>query len=198
MAAGEVWVDQFYDYCDADRPGYQAWEYYGPGMPFNSNVFMDISDFSEKDVVFRFQTQYDDNDDGGTGMGIYIDDFRIYKVSGGSFPPPFDLVGEALDQSVELSWSDLNASGTEDFQYDNNSFNNGITVTGGSAWAGERIDLAGTSTINSISVFNNNLVDTTLTISVFGQFGSLFGNESAYSTTIDVISGAWTTVEDPF
>ena len=195
VASGEVWVDQFYDYCDADRPGYQAWEHYGPGMPFNSNVFMDISDFAEKDVVFRFQTKYDDNDDGGTGMGIYIDDFRIYKVSGGSFPPPFDLVGEGLDQSVELSWSDLNASGTEDFQYDNDSFDNGITVTGGSAWAGERIDLAGTSTINSISVFNNNLADTTLTVSVFGQFGSLFGNEAAYSTTVDAVSGTWTTVD---
>jgi len=195
VASGEVWVDQFYDYCDADRPGYQAWEYYGPGMPFNSNVFMDISDFAEKDVVFRFQTQYDDNDDGGTGMGIYIDDFRIYKVSGGSFPPPFNLVGEGLNQSAELSWSDLNASGTEDFQYDNDSFNNGITVTGGSAWAGERIDLAGTSTINSISVFNNNLVDTTLTVSAFGQFGSLFGNEAAYSTTVDAAPGVWTTVD---
>ena len=27
VASGEVWVDQFYDYCDADRPGYQAWEH---------------------------------------------------------------------------------------------------------------------------------------------------------------------------
>jgi len=195
VASGEVWVDMFYDYCDADRPGYQAWEHYVPGMPFNGNVFMDISDFADKDVVFRFQTRYDADDDGGMGEGLFIDDFRIYKVSGGSFPPPFNLIGESLDQSVELSWSDLNASGTEDFQYDNDSFNNGITVTGGSAWAGERIDLAGSSTINSISVFNNNLSDTTLTVSVFDQFGSLFGNDSAYSTTIDAISGVWTTVE---
>ena len=193
--SGEIWEDQFYDYCDADRPGYQAWEHYVPGMAFNGNVFMDISDFAGKDVVFRFQTQYDADDDGGAGEGLFIDDFRVYKNSGGSFPPPFDLVGEVGNESVSLTWSDLNASGTDDFIYDNDSFSNGITVTGESAWAGERIDLAGASTINSISVFNNNLTDTTITVAAYGQFGSLFGNEPAHSTTVDAVSGQWTTVD---
>jgi len=193
--SGAVWVDQFYDYSDADRPGYQQWEEYVVGMPFNGNVFMDISDFAGKDVQFRVQSRYDDNNDGGTGAGLFIDDFRVYKNSGGSFPPPFNLTGEALDQSVSLSWSDLNASGTDDFIYDNDSFSNGITVTGNSAWAGERVDLAGSSIINSISVFNMNTADTVITVAAFGQFGSLFGNEAAHSTTVNAVSGAWTTVD---
>ena len=46
-----------------------------------------------------------------------------------------------------------------------------------------------------INMTHNNLSDTTLTVSVFGQFGSLFGNEAAYSTTVDAISGSWTTVD---
>ena len=198
--AGAVWVDQFYDYGDVDRPGYQQWEQYVVGMPFNGNVFMDISDFATKDVQFRIQSRYDDNNDGGTGTGLFIDDFRIYKNSGGSFPPPFDLVGEVGNESVSLSWSDLNASGTDDFIYDNDdgtgsAFTNGITVTGESAWAGERLDLAGESTINSISIFNNNLTDTTITVGAFGQFGSLFNNEASYTTTIEAVSGQWTTVD---
>ena len=193
--SGAVWVDQFYDYCDTDRPGYQQWEHYVVGMPFNGNVFMDISDFAGKDVKFRVQSRYDADDDGGSGAGLFIDDFRIYKNSGGNFPPPFDLVGEGLNESVSLSWSDLNASGTDDFIYDNDAFSNGITVTGNSAWAGERIDLAGASTINSISIFNNNTADTTITVSAFGQFGSLFGNEASHSTSVTAVSGQWTTVD---
>ena len=193
--SGAVWVDQFYDYCDTDRPGYQQWEHYVVGMPFNGNVFMDISDFAGKDVKFRVQSRYDADDDGGSGAGLFIDDFRIYKNSGGNFPPPFDLIGEGLNESVSLSWSDLNASGTDDFIYDNDAFSNGITVTGNSAWAGERIDLAGASTINSISIFNNNTADTTITVSAFGQFGSLFGNEASHSTSVTAVSGQWTTVD---
>jgi len=193
--SGAVWVDQFYDYCDTDRPGANGWEPYMAGYPFNGNVFMDISDFAGKDVKARIQSRYDENHDGGQGGGLFIDDFRIYKVSGGSFPPPFGLTGEPGDQSADLMWSDLNASGTQDFIYDNDSFQNGITVTGESAWAGERIDLAGTSTINSISVFNNNANDTTITVAAFGQFGSLFGNEAAHSTTLAVTAGEWATVD---
>ena len=41
---------------------------------------MDISDFAEKDVVFRFQSRYDENHDGGQGEGLYIDDFRILTL----------------------------------------------------------------------------------------------------------------------
>jgi hypothetical protein len=77
--SGAVWVDQFYDYGDADRPGYQAWEEYVPGMAFNGNVFMDISSFAGKDIIFKVQSRYDDNDDGGVGSGLFIDDVKIYK-----------------------------------------------------------------------------------------------------------------------
>jgi hypothetical protein len=62
--AGEVWVDQFYDYCDETRPGYQQWEQYSAGMPFNGNVFLDISDLAGKEVAFRFQSRYDEDADG--------------------------------------------------------------------------------------------------------------------------------------
>jgi hypothetical protein len=105
------------------------------------------------------------------------------------------LTAEPGDGEATLSWSDMNASGTDDFDYSNNNFLNGITITGGSAWAGERIDLAGPSTVNSVSIFNNNLADSIITIAAFGQLGSLFGNEASYTTTVNAASGAWTTVD---
>jgi len=56
--SGAVWVDQFYDYCDVDRPGYQAWEEYVPGMAFNGNVFMDISSFAGKEMYHSYFQDY--------------------------------------------------------------------------------------------------------------------------------------------
>jgi len=118
-------------------------------MAFNGNVFMDISNFAGKDIIVKIQSRYDDNNDGGSGSGLYIDDFKIYKISGGNYPAPMGLTAEPGDSEAMLSWYDMNASGTDDFVYDNDNFANGITITGGSAWAGERIDLAGSSTVNS-------------------------------------------------
>ena len=63
--SGAVWTEQFYDYFDdtagAERPGSLGREQYLPGSAFNGNVFMDISEFAGKDVVFRVQTRYDDD-----------------------------------------------------------------------------------------------------------------------------------------
>jgi hypothetical protein len=134
IASGAVWVDQFYDYYDpaGAQPGSNGWEEYLPGYPFNGNVFLDISDFAEKIVIFRIQSRYDADDDGGSGTGLWIDDFRVYKISGGNYPAPWDLAGEGLGNEAALTWSDMNASGTDDFVYDSDSFdeNNSIYLNG--------------------------------------------------------------------
>ena len=39
--SGDAWVDQLYDYGGEDRPGYQVWDEYLPGMAFNNNPSMD-------------------------------------------------------------------------------------------------------------------------------------------------------------
>jgi hypothetical protein len=137
--------DQFYDYGDTDRPGYQVWEEYVPGLAFNGNVFMDISEFAGKDIIVKVQSRYDDNDDGGIGTGLFIDDFKIYKISGGNYPAPMGLTAEAGDASAMLSWNDMNSSGTADFVFDNDNVTNSIQMSteGTTAWAGERIDIAG-------------------------------------------------------
>ena len=93
----------------------------------NRKVFMDITNFSGGDIIVRFQSRYDENDDGGAGAGLSIDDFRVYKISGGNYTAPWDLAGTAMNESADLTWADMNASGQEDFQFDNDIFdvNNG-------------------------------------------------------------------------
>jgi len=194
--SGAVWVDQFYDYGgDPDydaRPGSLGWTEYLPGYPFNGNVFLDISDFSEKNVVFRIQSRFDDNDDGGSGTGLWIDDFRVYKISGGNYPAPWDLVGEAGNMEANLTWADMNASGTEDFQFDNDAFdpNNSIYLNGdGVAWAAERFDLAGTATVNQVSIHSINDVAVSVEIGAFGQVGTLFDINPMYSQAVTLQPG---------
>ena len=202
-ASGAVWVDQFYDYWDDGssydpRPGSNGWEEYQQGYPFNGNVFLDISDFQGKDVVFRFQTRYDENQDGGAGNGLYIDDFRVYKISGGNYPAPSGLMAESGDESVNLSWNDMNFSGTVDYQYDNDTFseNDGIVINGdGFAWAGARIDAAGASTVESVSVYNINAPGSEVQIGVFGTFGTLFSPDVMYSETVILSDSGWNTFD---
>jgi len=192
--SGAVWVDQFYDYYDAvnGQPGSNGWEEYLPGYPFNGNVFLDISDFAEKNVVFRIQSRYDADDDGGSGAGLFVDDFRVYKISGGGYPAPTGLVGESGDEEALLTWNDMNASGTTDFDYTNTDPNTGIqmSTSGSTAWAGERIDLAGPSTINTLSVhLGPNVAGVGTTIAVFGQLGSLYNNEPVWTSDVTLNSG---------
>ena len=86
---------------------------------FSCRKELDISDFSEKNVIFRIQSRFDDNHVGGEGTGLWIDDFRIYKISGGNYPAPNGLAVEAGDGEAMLSWGDMNASGTNNFIFDN-------------------------------------------------------------------------------
>jgi hypothetical protein len=70
---------------------------------------MDISDFAGKDVIFRIQSRYDDNHDGGQGEGLYIDDFNISKDLIDNYPAPPGLTADAGDGEVSLTWRDMNA-----------------------------------------------------------------------------------------
>ena len=203
--SGAVWVDQFYDYWDdgaggyEPRPGSNGWEQYVPGLPFNGNVFMDITDFAGKDVVFRFQTRMGELTGAcGEGEGMFIDDFRVYKESGGNYPTPNGLMAESGDSEVMLAWDDMNESGSDvDFIFDNDTFENSIqmSTSGSTAWAGERIDLVGQSTINTISVFNNTAENVETKVAVFGLLGSLFNNSPAFEQTVTLADLGWNTFD---
>ena len=209
--ANGVTVDQFYDYCDSTRPGGNGeWEEYEPGLAFNGNVLHDISDFAGKNIKFNVSSRYDADDDGGSGDGLFIDDFTIYKESSASYPAPSGLTAEGGSGQVELSWGDMNASGSfEDIIYDNDTFDNGISMVDEDAvgFAGVSYSFGAGSTIHSVDVYelsddsycsdtnysdqfdceNNGAewitsdqVDFDMDICVFGAVGSLYNTEPTY------------------
>ena len=45
------------------------------------NAQLDISEYAGDDIRVRFTARMDDNDDGGNGTGLFIDDLHIWKVS---------------------------------------------------------------------------------------------------------------------
>ena len=203
--SGAVWVDQFYDYWDDGstydpRPGSNGWEQYTAGLPFNGNVFMDISDFAGKDVIFRFQTRLGELTGAcGEGEGMFVDDFRVYKESGGSYPTPTGLMAESGDTEIHLSWDDMNGSGDNvDFIFDNDPATWGgiqMSTTGSTAWAGQRIDLVGASTLHNLSVnLGPNNAGVSTTIAVFGMLGSLFNNSPLWTQDVTLSEG-WNTFD---
>ena len=106
MASGfGSWSDVFYDYCDVDRPGTMEWQTYEPGLAFNGNVMMDLSDFQGKTVRFKFETRYDDDDFNptpGQGTGLWVDDFGIYVNT--MYSAPTGLTADGMDASALITW----------------------------------------------------------------------------------------------
>ena len=174
-----------------------SWEWYEPGLAFNGNVLHDISHLGGKDVIIKFSTRYDGDDDGGVGTGFFMDDFIVYKESSGNFPPPANLSAEAGDEEAMLMWQDMNLSGTFDYDFTNNTPLGGITMNGEStSYAGEKYDIAGESTVESIEIFNINAANASVTIAGFSRQGSLYSSDPLYTMQVDLpLANDWNTID---
>jgi hypothetical protein len=77
-----IWTEVFYDYGDVSRPGgaLVGWDDYLPGDPFNGNIYMDLSSYAGQQIKLRWRVITDDNDDGGIGDGLYIDDVELFTT----------------------------------------------------------------------------------------------------------------------
>ena len=218
--SGEVWEAMFYDYfsCDDTRPGACGeWENYIPGLAFNGNTYHDISHLAGKNVLIKFTSRYDENDDGGTGAGIFIDDFRIYKESTGNYAAPSNLTAEAGSNVVELAWNDMNMSGTGDFAYHNDAVDGGYYMVDSSAtgFAGTAFEFAGASTVHSVDIYRLDLdtigadeygyggwpvQDFDMEICAYGTFGALYDTEKLYDCVVvntSTMEPGWNTVDIP-
>ncbi len=71
---GAIWEELFYDYYD-DETGLGQWYHFVDGGGHDRPT--DISFLGGQTVMFRFRVVTDGNHDGGTGSGMFIDDFRI-------------------------------------------------------------------------------------------------------------------------
>lgn len=78
------WTYLFHDYSDVGRPGFNVdennlvWDQYDPlEDPFNDGT-ASLTQYGGQTIRLRLVVMTDDNDDGGTGAGLIIDDFQIW------------------------------------------------------------------------------------------------------------------------
>ncbi len=188
------WEQVFYDYGDVTRPGGAGWVTYMPGDPFNGNAQLDITSFAGSNVKFRVTARADDNDDGGNGEGLYIDDFHVWSVLlEEGIPVVQNVAALAGDAVVDVSWENPSADFGGLVSYDDNSFENEINMTSGTAIMGTHFDAPyGVESIlvNSVVVYGgDNSGGTTL----YGYEMGLQGpNETAlYTSSITLVTGQW-------
>jgi len=73
----------------------------------------DLTPWAGQTVKLRFEADTDDNDDGGVGDGLYIDDFRLYSLVP-TGPAPDNLIAITnIDNNVELTWDAIEIGGGE-------------------------------------------------------------------------------------
>ncbi len=95
----------------------------------DNNPTCDITDFAGESVQFKFEIKTDDNDDGGVGDGIYIDDVTIYAPV--FLPAPTNLTAEDNGENeVELNWENPMEPGEPGWiHWDSGSNDDGIGVS---------------------------------------------------------------------
>ena len=223
---GYQWDDLFYDYnvefcIDSDlqtlpqytskedcetggfywysRPGSMGWEEYLPGDPVceECNYFLDLNEYSGKDVVLRFWARYDDNHDGGQGEGLYIDDINIYRESIQVYSEPQLFNAGIVDGQVKLSWYDLNSSGDSLLFFDSqdSSLFNGLTMSecdNCSAFAGTLFPAwLGKTKVDSIMIYNINESSVSSQINAY----SLINNDPVQTLDVNLNASSWSSYD---
>tara|TARA_B100002051_G_scaffold127912_1_gene121707 strand:+ start:52 stop:2904 length:2853 start_codon:yes stop_codon:yes gene_type:complete len=191
-----AWEQYFYDYGDITRPGSLGWEEYPVGAPFNGNAQLDISEYAGDDIRIRFTARMDDNDDGGNGTGLFIDDLHMWKVSYNDVPMVTNLNAVGLDNQVEVTW-DMPAGGSydnDDITYVDGTFEDAIYMSSGTAVMGNYFDMpygAESAVANSCAIWGEPGLSGATTLSGFGVTAGLPEASAAYTLAITLEEGQW-------
>ena len=191
-----AWEQYFYDYGDVTRPGSLGWVEYPVGGPFNGNAQLDISEYAGDDIRIRFTARMDDNDDGGNGAGLFIDDLHIWKVSYNDVPEVTNLTAVGLDNQVEVTW-DMPAGGSYDndeITYVDGTFEDAIYMSSGTAVMGNYFDMpygAEASVANSCAVWGEPGLSGPTTLSGFAVTAGLPEASALYTLPITLEEGQW-------
>ncbi len=195
-----AWEQYFYDYGDITRPGSLGWEEYPPGMPFNGNAQLDISDYAGDDIRVRFTGRMDDNDDGGNGNGFYIDDLHIWSITFNDVPLVENLQAYGLDNQVVVVW-DMPAGGSYDndeLSYVDGSFEDAIMMSSGTSLMGEYFDMPyGAEAVyaNSCNIFGYPGFSGVTTLYGFPVQAGIPQDEATYTTQVTLQEDQWNNFE---
>ncbi len=196
------WTTVFYDYGDDTRPGgvNMGWQTYMPGDPFNNNAQLDLTEHAGADIRFRIVAMLDDNEDGGNGTGLYIDDFHVWSVSlEESIPQIIGVYAEAGDGSVTVSWNDINVGSGGDIIYDDDQFDpmESIIMSIGTSVCGTLFDMpfgATNVTVNTVSIYGDDNASGSTMLYGYASSVGIPSDTPLYSTPITTTAGQWTDV----
>jgi len=195
-----AWEQFFYDYGDFTRPGGGGWAVYQPGDPFNGNTQLDISNYAGSDVRVRFTGRMDDNEDGGNGSGLYIDDVHIWKVEINEAPMVQNVMATAGDATVHVIW-DMPPGGTydnDDIIFDDGTFEDAIWMESGTSIMGEFFDMPyGVEAVvaNSVYVFGDDPLSGPTTLYGYDVVGGMPLLSPTYQTDFTTVAGQWTELD---
>jgi len=195
-----AWEQFFYDYGDISRPGSLGWEVYPPGAPFNGNAELDISAYAGADVRIRFTGRTDDNDDGGNGEGLFIDDVHMWKIAYNDVPMVENVELEALDNQIVVTW-DMPAGGSysaEDISHVDGTFEDAISMQSGTSVMGQYFDMpygAEAVFVHSSSIWGEETASGATTLYGYEVQAGVPQPDPLYTQSVTLDGGTWNDVE---
>ena len=195
-----TWEQYFIDWGAPDRPGAFGWELYPPNAPLNGNVQLDVSEHAGDEIRIRFKGSMDDNDDGGNGNGLYIDDVHLWSMFINDIPLVDRLEIFDLEDRVQLNW-DMPPSGSlsnEECSYVDGIFENVQTMSDGTSLLGEYFDMPygiDDAVVNSCSIWGFPDHGGYTTLKGFNVLRGIPQNDAAYSTQVFVQDGQWNDID---
>lgn len=195
-----AWEQYFYDYADVTRPGSLGWEEYPVGAPFNGNAQLDISEYAGDDIKIRFTVRTDDNNDGGDGGGLFIDDLHMWSISFNDVPMVNNLEAVALNNQVAVSW-DMPAGESfdnDDVTFVDGTFEDAIMMSEGTSLMGNYFDVpygVESASANSCAVWGAQGFSGLTTLYGFAVSGGLPESDPTFTTTITLAEEQWNVLD---
>ena len=191
-----VWEQFFYDYGDITRPGGLGWEVYQPGLPFNGNAMMDLADFTGSDIRIRFTGRMDENDDGGNGTGLFIDDVHIWKVEVNNIPQVQNLYAFASDAQVDVTWDGPPGGSydNDDVSFVDGTFEDGIWMSSGTSVMGTYFGVpygADAVFANSVSIWGQEGLSGATILHGYDVIAGNPASTPTFTQNIDLTENTW-------
>ena len=211
---GTLWIEQFYDYCDSDRPGHMNWMEYKPGYAFNGNSLLDITDHRGGSIQFKVDVWYDGDSNGSGNEGIFIDNWKIYKATNESYPYPdnFSVSYDELESNeeseglnvVSMAWDDLNESGEFQVNYDSGDLSDWDYFNLEDLdldcddecdyYSGSEYLVAGQSEVDQIALFNHQDSGSSVKIAGFNSIANIYNHEPIYEQEVQLVASGWNNI----